>query len=102
MNNDKNFFRVVQIHVFFSYFCDDRAICVYFAGCRAEAKTDSLGVTMTNVYDAFGKDDKDLTQDFGFSCVVNYKGKMILFDSGTDARIFEKNLKALKIRFKED
>lgn len=63
----------------------------------AQTKSDSVGVTMTNVYDAFGKENKTLAQDFGFSCVVNYKGKMILFDSGTDARIFEKNLKALKI-----
>lgn len=38
-----------------------------------------------------------LKQDFGFSCVVNYNGKTILFDSGTDAKIFESNLKALKI-----
>ena len=53
--------------------------------------------TITNLYDAFGKDRKGLKQDFGFSCVVNYKGKLILFDSGTDAKIFEKNLKALKI-----
>lgn len=54
-------------------------------------------VSITNIYDAFGKDVKGLTQDFGFSCVINYNGKMILFDSGTDARIFEKNLKSLKI-----
>src|SRR4028118_1594280 len=52
---------------------------------------------MTNVYDAFGRENKGLKQDFGFSCVVNYKGKMILFDAGTDARIFESNLKTLKI-----
>ena len=67
----------------------------------AQTKPTSINVTMTNVYDAFGKDDKGLTQDFGFSCVINYKGKMILFDSGTDARIFEKNLKALKIDLKK-
>lgn len=67
----------------------------------AQTKPTSINVTMTNVYDAFGKDDKGLIQDFGFSCVINYKGKMILFDSGTDARIFEKNLKALKIDLKK-
>ena len=67
----------------------------------AQTKPTSINVAMTNVYDAFGKDDKGLIQDFGFSCVINYKGKMILFDSGTDARIFEKNLKALKIDLKK-
>ncbi len=56
----------------------------------------SIGVNLTNAYDAFGKDVTGLKQDFGFSCVVNYKGKMILFDSGTDARVFERNIKALK------
>lgn len=69
--------------------------CSVFA--TAQTKTDSSIVSMTNVYDAFGKDAKGLTQDFGFSCVISYKGKMILFDSGTDARIFERNLKTLKI-----
>jgi len=63
----------------------------------AQTKPTSLGMTMTNAYDAFGKENKGLKQDFGFSCVVSYKGKMILFDSGTDAKTFESNIKALKI-----
>lgn len=63
----------------------------------AQTPTGSLGVTMTNVYDAFGRSVKGAAQDFGFSTAVNYKGKWILFDSGTNARIFEKNLKSLKI-----
>jgi hypothetical protein len=62
-----------------------------------QAKPAPLGITLTNAYDAFGQQRKGLTQDFGFSCVVRYRGKMILFDSGTDARIFEHNIKALKI-----
>src|SRR6185369_833865 len=61
------------------------------------ARPASLGITLTNAYDAFGRQGQGLTQDFGFSCVVRYRGKMILFDSGTDARIFERNIKALKI-----
>ncbi|HQZ95348.1 MAG TPA: MBL fold metallo-hydrolase [Pyrinomonadaceae bacterium] len=63
----------------------------------AQTRQISSGVVLTNVYDAFGKDNKELKQDFGFSAVVEYKGKMILFDSGTDANVFERNLKALKI-----
>jgi 7,8-dihydropterin-6-yl-methyl-4-(beta-D-ribofuranosyl)aminobenzene 5'-phosphate synthase len=58
-------------------------------------------IEITNVYDAFGRESKALVQDFGFSCVINYKGKMILFDSGTDAELFEKNIKALKIDLKK-
>ena len=63
----------------------------------AQRKQASSGVAMTNVYDAFGKENKRLKHDFGFSTVVEYKGKTILFDAGTDARIFESNLRALKI-----
>jgi 7,8-dihydropterin-6-yl-methyl-4-(beta-D-ribofuranosyl)aminobenzene 5'-phosphate synthase len=55
------------------------------------------GVALTNAYDAFGHKKNGLKHDFGFSTVVEYKGKTILFDAGTDARVFESNLKALKI-----
>ncbi|HEY0659286.1 MAG TPA: MBL fold metallo-hydrolase [Pyrinomonadaceae bacterium] len=70
---------------------------VMFLPVAAQTKQTSLGVVMTNVYDAFGKENKGLKQDFGFSTVVEYKGKTILFDAGTDARVFESNLKLLKI-----
>ena len=68
-----------------------------FLPIAAQTKPTSSGVIMTNVYDAFGKENKGFKQDFGFSTVVEYKGKTILFDSGTDARVFESNLRALKI-----
>lgn len=58
-------------------------------------------VVMTNLYDAFGSEKANLKPDFGFSTIVAYKGKTILFDSGTDARIFETNLKVLKIDLKK-
>lgn len=79
------------------------AAAVFFANflfilpVAAQKLSSPAGVVMTNVYDAFGKEVKGLKQDFGFSSVVNYKGKMILFDSGTDAKIFERNIKSLKI-----
>lgn len=63
----------------------------------AQPNSAPSGVTITNVYDAFGPEREGLQQDFGFSCVVSYKGKTIMFDSGTNAKIFESNLKALKI-----
>jgi 7,8-dihydropterin-6-yl-methyl-4-(beta-D-ribofuranosyl)aminobenzene 5'-phosphate synthase len=72
------------------------ASCILGGPVGAETKPPA-GLTLTNAYDAFGAERKGLTQDFGFSCVVNYKGKWILFDSGTDARLFERNLKTLKI-----
>ena len=52
--------------------------------------------TITNLYDAFGK-DTTLTMDFGFSCITKYQGKTILFDAGSNADIFKNNLSKLEI-----
>jgi 7,8-dihydropterin-6-yl-methyl-4-(beta-D-ribofuranosyl)aminobenzene 5'-phosphate synthase len=51
---------------------------------------------VTILYDAFG-DSKDLTKDWGFSALVEHDGKRILFDSGNNAEIFERNVKALGV-----
>jgi len=67
------------------------------SSAAARTKSASLGVALTNAYDAFGSEKEGLRHDFGFSTVVEYKGKTILFDAGTDAKIFESNLKSLKI-----
>lgn len=40
--------------------------------------------TITNLYDAFGKNE-NLTQDFGFSCIINYRGKIICSTLGAIA-----------------
>jgi len=53
--------------------------------------------TIINLYDAFGEQRQGLTKDFGFSCIVKYEGKTILFDSGTNAETFKNNLKAMNI-----
>ena len=63
----------------------------------AQVKPTLAGVKLTNAYDAFGVENQELKQDFGFSCIVQYKGKTILFDAGTDSRTFQQNLKHLKI-----
>lgn len=52
--------------------------------------------SILNLYDAFGK-DKSLTKDFGFSCITKFKGKTILFDSGSNADIFRDNVNKLGI-----
>jgi 7,8-dihydropterin-6-yl-methyl-4-(beta-D-ribofuranosyl)aminobenzene 5'-phosphate synthase len=53
--------------------------------------------TIINLYDAFGEDIEGLKKDFGFSCIVKFKGKTILFDGGTNANIFQNNIEALNI-----
>src|ERR1700691_194717 len=57
--------------------------------CRAQDK-------VTILYDAFGE-SKELTKDWGFSALVEHNGKLILFDTGNNATIFEHNVKALGI-----
>ena len=53
--------------------------------------------TVINLYDAFGDDKAGMVKDFGFSCIVKFKGKTILFDGGTNADIFKNNVEALNI-----
>jgi 7,8-dihydropterin-6-yl-methyl-4-(beta-D-ribofuranosyl)aminobenzene 5'-phosphate synthase len=75
------------------------AFVVGFIGSPAAAQIEpaSSAVVMTNAYDAFGSEKKGLQHDFGFSTVIEYRGKTILFDAGTDGRVFESNLRSLKI-----
>jgi 7,8-dihydropterin-6-yl-methyl-4-(beta-D-ribofuranosyl)aminobenzene 5'-phosphate synthase len=54
--------------------------------CRAQDK-------VTILYDAFGE-SRELTKDWGFSALLEHDGKLILFDTGNDAAIFEHNVKA--------
>jgi len=60
-------------------------LCVAVVPCRAHDK-------VTVLYDAFGE-SKELTEDWGFSALVAHDGKLILFDTGNDATIFEHNVK---------
>lgn len=48
---------------------------------------------ITVLYDAFGK-APDMTKDCGFSALIEYDGKRILFDTGNNAEIFAHNVKA--------
>ena len=49
---------------------------------------------VTILYDAFSKSPA-VTKDWGYSALVEYGGKRILFDTGNNAQIFEHNVKAL-------
>jgi 7,8-dihydropterin-6-yl-methyl-4-(beta-D-ribofuranosyl)aminobenzene 5'-phosphate synthase len=52
--------------------------------------------TIINLYDAFSKDTA-LIKDFGFSCILKYMGKTILFDAGSNADFFKQNVERLGI-----
>jgi 7,8-dihydropterin-6-yl-methyl-4-(beta-D-ribofuranosyl)aminobenzene 5'-phosphate synthase len=51
---------------------------------------------ITILYDAFGA-PSELVRDWGFAALVEYGGKRVLFDTGNDAGLFERNLKALGV-----
>jgi len=48
---------------------------------------------ITVLYDAFGK-DVAMTKDWGYAALLEINGKRILFDTGDDAAVLAKNVKA--------
>jgi len=54
---------------------------------------------VTILYDAFG-DRAGLELDWGFSALVEYGGRRILFDAGNDGEIFARNVRALGVDLK--
>ena len=48
---------------------------------------------ITVLYDAFGK-TSEMRKDWGFSALIEYGGKRILFDTGNNADIFAHNVEA--------
>ena len=53
--------------------------------------------SILNLYDAFGYQKRGTILDWGFSALVHYNGKTILFDTGNSADGFEHNVKALGV-----
>ncbi len=51
---------------------------------------------VTILYDAFGG-APGLTADWGFAALIEYGGRLILFDAGDDAGIFARNVRALHV-----
>jgi 7,8-dihydropterin-6-yl-methyl-4-(beta-D-ribofuranosyl)aminobenzene 5'-phosphate synthase len=68
-------------------------ILLFLLPCLGAAQS---GNRVTILYDAFGKSPA-MTKAWGFSALVEYGGKRILFDTGGNAEIFEHNVKALGV-----
>jgi 7,8-dihydropterin-6-yl-methyl-4-(beta-D-ribofuranosyl)aminobenzene 5'-phosphate synthase len=64
------------------------------AAVCAPASTPARRITV--LYDAFGS-RPELQKDWGYSALVEYDGKRILFDTGNDAAIFAANVKKLGV-----
>ena len=56
----------------------------------------SGATTVTILYDAFGG-GAGLERDWGFSALIEYQGKRILFDTGNNAAIFAQNVARLRV-----
>jgi 7,8-dihydropterin-6-yl-methyl-4-(beta-D-ribofuranosyl)aminobenzene 5'-phosphate synthase len=78
------------------------------AGVAATATAPLLGepvfaqtaaARVTILFDAFGK-PSDLKRGWGYSSLVEYGGRRILFDTGSNAAGFEHNVKSLEVDLK--
>jgi glyoxylase-like metal-dependent hydrolase (beta-lactamase superfamily II) len=67
------------------------AVLLFPALCTGKAPN-----RVTILYDAFGK-SAPMTKAWGFSALVEFGGKRILFDTGGNAEILEHNVKALGV-----
>ena len=63
---------------------------------RVHATGDPHPHRVTILYDAFGG-RPGLIRDWGFAALVEYGGKRILFDTGNNAEIFARNVRALGV-----
>jgi 7,8-dihydropterin-6-yl-methyl-4-(beta-D-ribofuranosyl)aminobenzene 5'-phosphate synthase len=65
--------------------------------------TPALGqeVSIINLYDAFGHEKEGVTFDWGFSALIQYNGKTILFDAGNSGDTLAGNAGALGIDLRE-
>jgi len=61
---------------------------------------DNPSGTILNLYDAFGKDTPGTEFAWGYSALVHFEGKTILFDAGGDADRFGRNANALGVNLK--
>lgn len=67
-----------------------------FAALSFAAHAQDLPARVTIISDAFGK-PSSLERSWGYSALVEYGGKRILFDTGGQYKAFVNNVKALKI-----
>src|SRR5688572_5525681 len=64
-----------------------------FTGYALRGKLSPAGNRVTILYDAFGRSSR-MEKDWGYSALVEYGGKRILFDTGNNPEIFARNVKA--------
>ena len=91
----KNFLGLTQLGLLFS-------VSALVAG---EPNLQSFGsqdeaVLISIIYDNYQADSR-LKTDWGFACLVEFKGQKLLFDAGRDAELYKKNMGLMGIRPEE-
>ena len=74
------------------------SVLLFGTGGASEATssaTTSSRARITILYDAFAK-RSDMEKDWGYAALIEYGGKRILFDTGDNPEILEKNAKAAR------
>jgi 7,8-dihydropterin-6-yl-methyl-4-(beta-D-ribofuranosyl)aminobenzene 5'-phosphate synthase len=66
------------------------------ASVAAAADPPPPAARVTILYDAFG-DRPGLERDWGFSALIEYGGRRILFDAGNDGQVFARNVRRLGV-----
>jgi 7,8-dihydropterin-6-yl-methyl-4-(beta-D-ribofuranosyl)aminobenzene 5'-phosphate synthase len=69
------------------------ALVLLVSGYGHRESSAPLANRVTILYDAFGK-SPGMRKDWGYSALVEYGGKRILFDTGNNPEIFAQNVKA--------
>jgi 7,8-dihydropterin-6-yl-methyl-4-(beta-D-ribofuranosyl)aminobenzene 5'-phosphate synthase len=81
----------MRLHGFLSLFLAGALLAVPAAGAYPPHPN-----RVTILYDAFGA-HPGVTRDWGFAALVEYGGERILFDTGNNADIFARNVRALGV-----
>jgi len=69
------------------------ALLVLAGDCPAQSAEDAATARITVLYDAFGQTSA-MQKDWGYSALVEYGGKRVLFDTGNNPDILAQNAKA--------
>src|ERR1700732_4349416 len=85
--------RTINLFVLVIIFISAWLLPSHAAAGRTPIATAAEPARITVLYDAVGK-DAAMTKDWGYAALVEINGKRILFDTGDDAAVLAKNVKA--------
>lgn len=68
--------------------------------CIHVSDSPDSAIHVTIIYDNY-QADPNLGTDWGFACLIEYRGKQLLFDAGRKADLYRKNIQLLEIKPEE-